>query len=168
MTTTTKALPLFQRVRAYFKLRKVTADDNIERSEPETMLASANGFVTGLILTALYMMISYAIMSGTTAEWIGTFLAYQKNSFTFDERLAGFTAAFIALVNIVVILGIELGRNASHDDIVDVVNDLGEQIDERFAEVENDFTQSISSIEKQLEDITVINQRVDDLTAERK
>ena len=139
MTDKTHRIPLtawltlkWAELRARVRASKTKADDNIERSEPETLLASAFGFVIALILTAAFMMLIYSIMSGSMAGWIGEFIASQDNALTFDERLAGFAAAIFALISLIVTFGIELGRNASHDDIVDVVNDLGEQIDERF------------------------------------
>lgn len=166
MTTTVKALPIYQRVRAWFKVRKAKADDNIERSEPETLLANTQGWVFGSFLAMIWMMIAYAFMTDQFIQPLASALLMIKG--TFEIRFATLTSVFVLFTEVIVIFGIELGRKADHDDIVDVVNDLGEQIDERFAEVEEDFGQSFNSIEKQIEDLTVINQRMDDLTPERK
>lgn len=147
MTSSTLA-----RVRHFLRRRKPSAKDNIERSEPEQMLASSAGFVTSLVVTTTLMMLIYSIMSGQMAEWIGAFLANQNNNFTFDERLAGFTASVFALTSLVITMGLELSRQASHDDIVDVVNDLGEQIEERFAEFEDRTAEELANIRKEIND----------------
>lgn len=156
-----------KRLRTWFNVRKPRADDNIERSEPETFLATSFGFAISLVLTAAFMMLIYFIMSGQMAEWIGAFLAAQSNALTFDERLAGFAAVSFLLISVVITFALELSRQASHDDIVDVVNDLGEQVDERFAELEERISEALEPIKRDLDDITILT-RLEDLSKQER
>lgn len=72
---------------------------------------------------------------------------------SFDERFSAFTAACIALVSMVVIFGVALTREASNDDIVEVTNDQSDEINERFAELENRIAQQLDEIRAVVEDI---------------
>jgi len=152
--TSTKQLPLMQKVRAWFKARKPTADDNIERSEPETFLANTQDWAFGIIMSMMWMMIAYAVMTDQATEWIAKMLLMIDGPF--ETRLATLTAVFVLFSDVLVIFGVALNREPSNGDLVDVVNDLGEQIDERFAEIENGLEQSLNTIEMKLDDITTI------------
>lgn len=144
---TTTSLP--QRIRAFFKRRKATADDNIERSEPDTILASFQDWIFGGVLAAIWMMIAYAIMTDQITDWIAAILSEMTGPF--EQRLAVFTSVLVLLSEVTVIFGVALNRDASPGDIVDVVNDLGEQIDERFAEIEDRLDERLAQIERRIE-----------------
>lgn len=136
------------RVREFFRARKSKADDNIERSEPETIIMNVQDYVFGILITAMWMMIAYAIMTDQITNWIAKMLMTING--TFDERLALLTAAFVLFSDMLVIVGVAISREPSNGDVVDVVNDLGEQIDERFAELENRTSEAISKIERNI------------------
>lgn len=145
MTTLTK-------IRAWFKHRKPKADDNIERSEPEFILANTQDYIFGLIIAALWMMIAYAFMTDQATDWIARMLLLIDG--TFEERLATLTSVFVLFSDMLVIIAIAMNREASTGDIVDVVNDLGEQLDERFAELEQHITQETGAVLKEVQDST--------------
>lgn len=133
-------------IRAFFRARKAKADDNIERSEPESVLMNAQDYIFGLIITAMWMMIAYAIMTDQLTEWIASMLMLIDGSF--DTRLATLTSVFVLFSDLLVIVGIAINREPSNGDVVDVVNDLGEQIDERFAEFENRVDERLAKLEE--------------------
>lgn len=133
-------------IRAFFRARKAKADDNIERSEPESVLMNAQDYIFGLIITAMWMMIAYAIMTDQLTEWIASMLMLIDGSF--DTRLATLTSVFVLFSDLLVIIGIAINREPSNGDVVDVVNDLGEQIDERFAEFENRVDERLAKLEE--------------------
>lgn len=157
MTTTIKQVSLMQKVHAWFKARK-KADDNIERSEPETFLATTQAWIFGIIMSMMWMMIAYAVMTDQATDWIARMLLLLDGPF--ETRFATLTAVFVLFSDTLVIFAVALNREASNDDIVDVVNDLGEQIDERFVELENTISENIGSVQKELEDITVLETRL--------
>lgn len=150
MTTTTRPLSRF---RALLRLKKSKADDNIERHEPDRFIPIAQDFFFGIVFTACFMMLAYAFMNGSMAEWIGNFIAHNAAG-SFDERFSAFTAACIALVSMVVIFGVALTREASNDDIVEVTNDQSDEINERFAELENRIAGQLDEIRAAVEDLT--------------
>lgn len=152
MTTQTKSLRLFSRLRAALRLRKAKADNDIERPEPDRIIPAVQDIVFGVVITAFLMMISYSIMNGSMAEWIGTFLAHQDSAYGFEERFAAFTAACVALVSMVVIFGVSLSREPGGDDIVDAIGDLADETNERFAEFEDRVNTQLDQMRAALED----------------
>lgn len=149
MTTTTNRLLTLFRLR-----RKRRADDDIERPEPDRFLGVFQDFIFGIVITAFLMMFAYLLMNGSMAEWIGNFLAHQDNSFTFDERFAAFTAVLILLVNMVVIFGVALTRVPDNEDVVDAIGDQSDELNERFAELENRVDARLEHILKIVDDFT--------------
>ena len=149
MATQTKSFPWLDKLRSTLKGRKAKGRDNIERSEPDEIIPAVVDVVSGVFLTAFFMMLAYSFMNGSLAEQIGTFLASQHSPLPFDEQLAAFTAAVIALCNLVVISAIMVTRTADNDDVVEVINDLGDQIDERFVEFENRIDERLHNIEQE-------------------
>jgi len=147
-------LPFLTRLRLALRRRKPNADDNIERPEPDRLFGVFQDFIFGIVLTAFFMMIAYAFMTDIMAEWIGTFLAAQNNAFNFEERLAAFTSVLIALINLVVIFGVALTRIPDNEDLVDAVGDLGEEIDERFMELEHEVHTGHESLRSMIDDLT--------------
>lgn len=150
MTTLSRSLTRF---RALLRIKKAKADDNIERHEPDRIVPATMDFVFGMVMTAFFMMFAYAFMNGSMAEWIGTFLAHQDNAFGFEDRFAAFTAACIALVNLIVITGVALTRVPNNEDVVEVIGDLSDEINERFAELENRIAQQLDMIRAAVEDL---------------
>lgn len=138
------------RVRDYFRRRKPEAKDNIERSEPETFLANGQDFIFGMIITAIWMMIAYAIMTDQATDWFASMLMLIEG--TFEERLATLTAVLVLFSDMLVIIGIAIMREPSTGDVVDVVNDLGEQIEERLAEFEDRNAEELTKIRKEITD----------------
>lgn len=147
MTTLTRSLTRF---RALLRLKKTKADDNIERHEPDRIIPATVDFIFGMVMTAFLMMFTYVLMNGSLAMWIGTFLAHQDNAFGFEDRFAAFTAACIALVNLIVITGVALTRVPNNEDIVETLGDLGDEINERFAEFENRVDEKLTRIESEV------------------
>lgn len=142
--------PTLARVREFFRRRKPTAKDNIERSEPETFLANAQDFIFGMIITAIWMMIAYAIMTDQATDWFASMLMLIEG--TFAERLAILTAVLVLFSDLLVIIGIAILREPSNGDVVDVVNDLGEQVEERLAEFEDRTAEELTNIRKEITD----------------
>lgn len=136
------------RVRQLFARRDKSGRDNIERSEPETFLLNAQDFIFGMIITALWMMVAYAIMTEQATDWFARMLLLING--TFEERLATLTAVMVLFSNLLVIIGIAIVREPSSGDVVDVVNDQGEQIEERFAEFENRVAEELETIRKEI------------------
>ncbi len=147
------SLTIPQRIRAFFKARKAKADDNIERSEPETFLQNFQDWIFGMVIGASWMVIAYAFMTDWITLWIASVLTDMSGPF--EHRLALLTSVFVIFAEVLVIFGVALNREPSLGDAVDVVNDLGEQIDERFAELEERVAKSISSVEKEIEDLDI-------------
>lgn len=147
MTTFARTLTRF---RALLRLKKTKADDNIERHEPDRILPAAVDFIFGMVMTAFLMMFTYAFMNGSMAVWIGTYLAEQNSAFGFEDRFAAFTAASIALVNLIVITGVALTRVPNNEDVVETIGDLGDEINERFVELENRVDEKLSRIESEV------------------
>jgi len=166
MTTQTKSFPWYQKLRAAIKRSKAKGRDNIERSEPDEFTPAIVDIVAGVFLTAFFMMFAYAFMNGSLAVWIGTFLATQRSPLPYEELIAVFTAAVIALCNLVVISAIMVSRTADNDDVVEVVNDLGDQIDERFAEFENRVDDRLEKIEDNVFESGLIDDRLKKISDE--
>lgn len=136
------------RVRAFLRTRKPTADDNIERSEPETFVMNFQDYIFGIILTAMWMMIAYAIQTEQITDWIANILTTMSGPY--DQRIATLTAVFVLFSDALVIIGISISREASNGDIVDVVNDQSDEINDRFAEFENRIAERIESLERNM------------------
>lgn len=148
-----KQLPLFTRLRLAVRKRRRAADDNIERHEPDRIIPVFMDFLFGIVITAMLAMLAYSFMNGSMANWIANFLAAQDNAFTFEERFAAFTAILIVLTNMVIIFGIALTRVPDNEDVIETISDLGEEIDERFAEFENRTANEIDQVRKMVDDL---------------
>jgi len=131
-------------------------DDNIERHEPDTILPVFLDFLFGMIMTAVLAMGAYAFMNGGMAEWIAHFIAAQPNplGYGFEDRFAAFTSSVIILAEMVTIFAIALSRKPDNEDVVEVINDLADELNERFAEFENRTANEIDQVRKMVDDLT--------------
>lgn len=129
-------------------------DDNIERHEPDRFLGVFYDFLVGIVVTSFLMIIAYSVMMEPVEVWIAHFLAAQDNAFTFEERLAAFTAAVIALLDGLIIVGVAASRTPDNEDVIETVNDQSDEINERFVELENRFVESIEQVRKSIDDLT--------------
>ena len=136
------------RVREYFRARKPKADDNIERSEPESILMNAQDYAFGILMTALWMMVAYAIMTDQLTAWIVNVL--NTMSGPFEQRLAVLTAVFVAFSNALVVIGVAISREPSNGDIVDVVNDQSDEINERLQQSDDRILERLDTIERNM------------------
>jgi len=96
---------LISKIRTLLRIRRKDADDNIERPEPDKFLYVFQDFTFGIIIAVFFAMLTYVIMNGSLAVWIGTYLAGIEIDAAFEERLALFTAVLFLLVSLVVIFG---------------------------------------------------------------
>ncbi len=158
---------LVKRVKARNARRKKNPDwSRVE--EPDNILPSFMYYIVGVPLTGVLMMIAYSIMNGSLAVWIGTYLATLQGNLSFDDRLAGFTAVIILLINLVVIFAYSLNRVPDGDDIVEMISDHDENINERIAELERTMDDRMRVIETDMMPTTSTDAlAADTVTAER-
>lgn len=142
------------RLRNFFRVRKSKATDDIERSEPETILQSTQDAVFGFFLAAVWSMVAYAFMTDQAVEFLARILIVMRGPF--EERLAVLTAVLVLFADVLVAFAVAINREPGGNDIVDVVNDLGGQIDERFAEQEERMAAELAKANKRLDELSLI------------
>jgi hypothetical protein len=125
-----------------------------ETHEPDEFLQAFEDYFFGIVVITFAMMITYTVTNGSMAEWIGTFLAAQDNSFSYTERLAAFSAVLVLLIGMVVVFGIALNRVPDNDQVIDAIGDQSDELNERFVELENRFDEKLETIRKDLDDLT--------------
>lgn len=140
------AKPTFKsRVISFLKRRKKNPDW-ARVDEPDNILPSFMIMIFGFIVSVLSMMAAYSFMTGALENWIASFLAAQTTDLPFNQLYAAFTAVLVLLIDFLILFALSVFRVADHDDIVEMVSDLDENIQERIVELENTLTERLDRI----------------------